>query len=291
MLLKEEKDMPYVETEKGISIYYEEYGSGDRYLICTQQSHASRSLERELVKHGFHVYLLINRGFGKSSHLNVDYGDYWYDRFADGVISFADHMGIDKFVYSGASHGAGTGWSVVKDHPDRVICFFAVVPGPHSLDEGRMSFKEMVEKGLITLKENEVEISDPALIERREILKKEMEEVLSSEEYKKYYDVDEVKNLHYGRPLAYLENEEKLKEVFSQIKTPVLIMGGGNDPISRNDLMVRSMESLPNCKLVIYSGFGHGIDIYEEMAEEASRFYDNVVNTGYYYEKIVNQEE
>ena len=280
--------MPKIEVEKGIEIYYEEFGTGDKYLICSQQSHASRSLEREMVKYGFHVFLLTNRGFGKSTHLTEDYGDYWYDRFADDVVHFADKMGIDKFVYSGASHGAGCGWGVVKNYPERVICFFAVVPGPHSLDEGRMSFKEMVEKGLITLKESVREVDDENLLERRRLIKDEMKKVLNSEEYKRYYDTEEVRNIHYGRPLAYLANEEELKEVFHKIKTPVLILGGGNDPISRNDLMVRSMENLPNCKLVIYSGFGHGIDIYEELAREADRFYENVIKTGHYWQPVVN---
>lgn len=280
--------MPYVETEKGINIYYEEYGSGDKYLICSQQSHAEHSLEKELVKYGFHVFLLTNRGYGRSTHLTEDYGDYWYDRFADDVVHFADKMGIDQFVYSGASHGAGCGWSVVKNHPERVICFFAVVPGPHSLDEGKMSFKEMVEKGLVTLKEAPSSIDDPDLLLRRKLQKEEMERVFSSEDYRKYYDVDEVRNLHYGRPLAYLENEENLKEALRNIQTPVLILGGGIDPISRNDLMIRTMENLPMCKLVIYSGFGHSLEIYEELAYEANRFYENVVNTGYYWEKIHN---
>ena len=278
--------MPVMEVEKGIEIYYEEYGSGDRYLICSQQSHAEHSLERELVRYGFHVFLLTNRGFGKSTHLTEDYGDYWYDRFADDVVHFADRMNIDRFVYSGASHGAGCGWSVLKNYPERVICFFAVVPGPHSLDEGRMSFKEMVEKGLIVLKESVSQIDDPALLERKRLAKEEMQRVFSSDDYRKYYDVDEVKNIHYGRPLAYLENEENLKAMLRTIKTPVLILGGGDDPISRNDLMVRTMENLPNCKLVIYSGFGHGLDIYEEMAFEANRFYENVTETGYYWESV-----
>ena len=280
--------MPCVEVEKGIEIYYEEFGTGDKYLICSQQSHASRSLEKEMVKYGFHVFLLTNRGFGKSTHLTEDYGDYWYDRFADDVVHFADKMGIDKFVYSGASHGAGCGWSVIKNYPERVLCFFAVVPGPHSLDEGRMSFKEMVEKGLITLKESVRKVDDENLLERRRLIKEEMKEVFNSEEYKRYYDTEEVRNIHYGRPLAYLANEEELKEVFHNIKTPVLILGGGNDPISRNDLMVRSMENLPNCKLVIYSGFGHGIDIYEELAREADRFYENVIKTGHYWQPVIN---
>ena len=65
-------------------------------------------------------------------------------------------------------------------------------------------------------------------------------------------------------------------------------MGGTDDFISRSDLMVRSAECLDNCKLVIFSRFGHGIDIFEEMAEEACRFFNNWKETGYYYEPVIN---
>ena len=52
--------------------------------------------------------------------------------------------------------------------------------------------------------------------------------------------------------------------------------------------MMRTAHCLTNCKTVIYSGFGHGLDIYEEMADECVRFYENYVNTGYYYDPVVN---
>ncbi len=47
--------MPLVNVEPGIDIWYEEYGSGDRYLLCTKQHHYRDSVEKELAKRGFHV--------------------------------------------------------------------------------------------------------------------------------------------------------------------------------------------------------------------------------------------
>ena len=153
--------MPLMEVEAGIKIHYEEWGEGDRYLLCTQVDHSRFSLERELAKRGFHVFLLTNRGFGQSTHVREDYGEHWYDRFADDVIAFADKMGIDKFAYSGASHGAGTGWHVVLRHPERVICFFAVVPGPHNLDEGKQSIRSLTMSGKLKLPVMRTESADP----------------------------------------------------------------------------------------------------------------------------------
>ena len=57
----------------------------------------------------------------------------------------------------------------------------------------------------------------------------------------------------------------------STIRTPVLILGGTEDPIITPYLMMRTARCLPHCKLVIYSNYGHNIDtdITEEEAEEA----------------------
>ena len=280
--------MAYCEIEENVKLYYEEYGEGDQYLLCTQIGHGVFSFEKEMARRGFHVFLLTNRGFGRSTHLFNAPEKNWYDMWADDVVAFADRMGIEKFTYCGSSHGAGTGWHLVLRHPDRVNCFFAIVPGPHSLDEGKMSLRNMVALGLIEPKPFQAPTNDPRLIERRELGRAWMTDF--DRETEALNEAPEVKAVEYGRPLAYLGTEEKLKEALRTIKLPVLIMGGTEDFISRPDLMVRSAECLENCKTVIYSGFGHNMDIFEEMAEEACRFYRNQRETGYFYEPVINQK-
>ena len=280
--------MPLMEVEKGVNIHYEEWGEGDRYLLCTQVSHSRFSLERELAKRGFHVFLLTNRGFGQSTHVQEDYGEHWYDRFADDVIAFADKMGIDKFAYSGASHGAGTGWHVVLRHPERVICFFAVVPGPHNLDEGKQSIRSLTMSGKLKLPVMRTESADPRIQERYAIEAEEDRAKRAQPDYEAIYDAPETKAIDFGRPLAALHTEANVLEALKAIKTPVLIIGGMEDPISRPDLMIRTAKCLPNCKLIIHSGVSHVIPIVEDMADDALRFYENVLKTGWYYSPIVN---
>lgn len=280
--------MPHVTVENNVSIYYEELGSGDRYVICTQCGHSKYSLERELAKRGFHVFLLTNRGFGKSTHVTEDYGDHWYDRFADDVIAFADQMGIDKFIYSGASHGAGSGWHVALNHPERLICFLAVVPGPHNLDEGKSSIRSMGLRGERPKMSFVVETNDERLLERRRLSFEAEKALREQPDYKEIYESPETQAIDYGRPLRALQTEANVQEALKTIKVPTLIMGGMEDFISRPDLMVRSAQCLDNCKLVIHSGFGHSLDIYEELADDAVRFYENVVQTGYYYSPVIN---
>ena len=273
--------MAYCEILENVSLYYEEVGSGDNYLLCTQIGHGPYSLERELAKRGFHVFLLANRGFGRSTHIFGKIEENWYDMWADDVVRFADKMGIQTFSYSGASHGAGTGWHLVLRHPERVNCFFAVVPGPHSLDEGTMSYRNMIELGLVEPKPMTMPTEDARLTERRRI-----RDSVRDPELDALQAAPEVKAVEYGRALAYYGNEENLKKALRTIETPVLIMGGTEDVISRPDLMVRSAECVKNCKTVIYSGFGHDLDIYEELADEALRFYQNQMQTGHYYSPV-----
>ena len=281
--------MPSIEVEKNISIFYEELGEGDRYVICSQVSHGKYSLERELAKRGFHVFLLTNRGFGRSTHITDDYGDHWYDIFAKDVIAFADKMGIEKFVYSGASHGAGTGWHVALAHPERLICFFAVVPGPHNIDEGKVSLRTLAMQGKETQPHCfRYPTKDPRIQERWEKEDKAQAALREEKDYAEIYESPATKAIDYGRPLRALETEANVQKALKTIKIPVLILGGMEDTISRPDLMLRSAKCLENCKLVIYSGFGHDLSVWEDAADDAVRFYENLLETGYYYSPIEN---
>lgn len=139
--------MPMIEISEGVHIHYEEYGEGDKTVICSMIDYPRYSSIRDLCKFGYHVYLLTNRGFGKSDHSDIDYGAGWWDIWAGDVIRFADKKGIYKFVYAGDSHGAGTGWHLCKDYQNRLNAFVAIVPGPYNLDEGFVSYRTRILRG------------------------------------------------------------------------------------------------------------------------------------------------
>ena len=293
--------MPYCRIDDGTEIYYQEYGSGDRHLICSQIDHDYTvfSFEREMSRRGFHVYLLTDRGFGKSTHTDENYGLGWYDRFADDVIAFADKMGIDKFVYSGASHGSGVGWHLCLRNPERLICFFADVAGPLSPEgvpiEGILSGNDVTAEkdpnapAFCSLPDFfYIPNDDPAINERRRLCREADSRLRTSENYEEIYESPQTMRINTGPALIGLRTEEKLREALRTIKTPVLMLGGTEDVISTPELMIRTAKCLPNCKLVIHSGFGHVLDIFEELADDAVSFYENVVNTGRYYKPVDN---
>ncbi|MBR5761747.1 MAG: alpha/beta hydrolase [Lachnospiraceae bacterium] len=278
--------MGYVVTEDGLRLYYEEYGTGDRVIISAQVGFYPKSSQQTMAEKGYHVYCLTLRGFAPSDYVTEDYGDAWYDKFADDVVCLADKLGVDEFVYMGASHGAGLGWHLNLRHPERVKAFLAMVPGPHSLAEGVMSYRQMMMQGIIDAPPpfNPPIDGDEERMKRRKVREEWIKAQPEADPREKAVD--------YGRPLMRLGSEEKLCEALKTIKTPTLIIGGVDDPISTPELMIRTAKCLPHCKLVIYSNCGHDIDtdLIEEVTEEADRFLKQVEKDGRVYASVVNKE-
>ena len=255
-------------TSDGVRIQWEAFGSGDRIILSAMAGRFYPSgLQQALAKKGYHVYCMTLRGFFPSDYVTEDYGDRWYDVFAQDVTELADHLKLSQFFYMGASHGAGVGWHLLWKHPDRIRAFVAVVPGPHSLEAGTMSYRQMLLQGLISAPPPfDPPTRDPKRLARRRRRDAWLSSLPEADPREKAVD--------YGRPLMACGTEEKLREVLSSLKTPTLILGGTDDPISTPELMTRTAKCLPHCKLVVYSGCGHNIDtdIPGVLAEEADRF-------------------
>ena len=273
--------MPKLLVRDGIELFYEEAGTGDKAVLSLMMDFPPENLIRSLGDHGYHVYMITNRGIGGSTHVWEDYGAAWFDIFADDVAAFADRLGIDRFVYAGCSHGAGTGWHLVLRHPERVTAFIAMVGGPHNLDEGMWSYRAMREKGMV-MKPMDPPTDDAAILRR----------VARNAPFyaaQRAAETPEEKALNYGRPLMALGTEARVQEALRTIQTPTLMLGGLEDPISRPDLMLRTAQCLPHGKLVLYSGLGHGgpySRIIEECLEESLNFLRNVEETGRVYKKV-----
>ena len=271
--------MGNIPAKDGIRLHYDEFGTGDRIILSAQVGFYPDGLQQALADRGYHVYCMTLRGFAPSGYVTEDYGEAWYDVFADDVICLADALGIGQFSYMGASHGAGVGWHLALRYPERVRAFVAAVPGPHSLAEGAMSYRQMLMQGIISAPPPfDPPIDDDPGREARRAKRMEWLKELPEADPRE-------KKIDYGRPLMRLGSEEKLCEALKSIRTPVLILGGTEDPISTPELMMRTARCLPHCKLVMYSNCGHNIDtdLTEELAEEAGRFLAQAAENGKWY--------
>lgn len=275
--------MPRIEVDDGVELYYEDLGSGDKYMLSLMMDFPPECTTRALAEQGYHVLCITNRGIGKSTHVHENYGTKWFDIFADDVVKVADKLGIDKFTYIGCSHGAGTGWHIALRHPERLNAFIAMVGGPHNNDEGTWSFRTMGDKAPIRKSPDPAEYEDEAIvrrIQRNAPYYKELRENVTPEE----------KALDYKRPLLDLGSEANVQEFLKTIQVPMLMLGGMEDSISRPDLMMRTAACVPHCKLVMYSGLGHSgpfSQIIEESVEEILNFMRNVEKNGRVYKQII----
>lgn len=253
---------------KNVELSYEEYGSGERYLIQAQQF-VSKHLNyvKDLSeKEGFHGFIIRIRGYAPSSLITEDLGDSWYDVWAQDVCDFADAMGIDKFFYTGHSHGAGIGWHLCVNHPERLLGFFASGCGPHKKDGQATGAARMQtilaaespetwipyaeKKAKNTTKAVEAFLDDP---EDGEAARLEIEE---TREF--WVNMPAISaTMNPKKPFPKCQTEEELIAVLSTIKTPLLMFGGTADPVSPPDVMIRSLCAVKNSQLILFEGVDH----------------------------------
>jgi len=255
---------------KNVQLEYREYGSGDRYLLCCQQSHSQVvNYTIDLAeKCGFHVFNIVIRGYGNSTHILEDLGDAWYDVWAQDTCDFADAMGIDKFFYTGVSHGAGIGWYLCIYHQERLRGFFGVVAGPHSKDgvdtgEARMrTIRAAESRETWDAFCEEMERSNP-LVRKPNMTDKQWEiaRALHEERMAGWRNMSlEEGRLNVKKPFPRQKTEEELIDILSKITVPTLLLGGMRDPISLPANLLRSCGAVKNSKLILYEDAGHGLD-------------------------------
>ena len=251
-----------------VSLYYEEFGRGDRYLIQAQQfvnSHIYYT--KDLADRcGFHAFIIRIRGYAPSSMVTEDLGDDWYDVWAQDVVDFADAMGIEKFFYTGHSHGAGIGWHLCMNHPDRLRGFFASGSGPHLKDGKPTGSARMDTINAAKSRETWVPYAEKqASYCAKAFVPLESDPVIGGEAKKAVEQTVEFwcnmpaqsAVLNPRKPFAKVQTEEELAQVLGRITVPTIMMGGTEDNISNPELMLRTLRALKGSKLVLHQGVDH----------------------------------
>ena len=260
--------MPTVEVRDGASIYYEERGSGSHYILGARNllEHVG-SYTTYLADLGYHVIEIQLRGYGHSSRVSEDYGNAWYDIWADDVCDVADALGIDKFVYTGVSHGAGVGWHILRRHPERMQAFMAIVCGPHSKDGKSVSASRQRELNAADdpvawsnvckkrLEEDLADIPDDISEEDKRLAQENARE---KHNYMLHYDTLE-KHISPRKPFPDISTEEELVEELKKVHCPCLLIGALRDPVSTPANMIRTASSIANSKLIMYQNSGHAL--------------------------------
>lgn len=274
--------MPYVEVDPGISVFYEDWGSGNKFIFTSQiYLDYYAGYARELSKHGYHVIAVQMRGYGKSSR--IPQTDNASDCWVSDVLKVADHVGAKQFVYTGISHGSGLGWQMMRENPDRLLAYAGVVCGP-KLKNHPTSFswrerdvaRAATEEGWRErCEENRRNILSEIRPYHSEYWKEQIR-LFAQADYVNSMNLDpQERVMTFGHKKADpMDTEEKLIAWIKTVRTPSIIFGGMHDPITVPEAMYRTAMHLPNCKLVMYQDCGHGVALAhgEDLVREIDAF-------------------
>lgn len=223
------------------------------------------------------------RGYGKSSRVpqTDDIATHWLPD----MLAVADHVGAQKFAYTGISHGCVLGWQLIRECPDRILAFAGVVTGPN--------FKGGSYSG------GAARAKDAALGADPEQWQKHCEETrqgilahdrpyttpywrdqlhqLADYEYDHSMNLDaQERVMHFGFGVDDgMRTEEELIAWMKTVQTPCLLMGGMKDVIIQPEAMMRTVRYVPHSKLVMYQDSDHGVTLChgQDLLEEVDRFF------------------
>jgi pimeloyl-ACP methyl ester carboxylesterase len=157
----------------GVSLYYEEFGSGYPLLLFAPGGmrsaidfwHRSPFDPTVDLATSFRVIAMDQRNAGRSRG-PVSASDSWPTYTAD-HLALLDHLGIQRCHVMGGCIGSTYCLSIIKEAPERITA--AILQNPIGLTENnREAFREMFDGWAKELKSERPELTDAALTSFRE---------------------------------------------------------------------------------------------------------------------------
>jgi pimeloyl-ACP methyl ester carboxylesterase len=163
--------MPLIERA-GVSLYYEEFGSGYPLLLFAPGGmrssiefwHRSQFDPTKEFASDFRVIAMDQRNAGHS-RAPIGAEDGWHTYSRD-HLTLLDHLGIRRCHIMGGCIGSSYCLKLIETAPDRVSA--AVLQNPIGLHENRDAFREMFDGWAKELKRERPEMSDATSVAFRE---------------------------------------------------------------------------------------------------------------------------
>lgn len=276
--------MPVLKVADGTQIYFEDWGTGGKYVFTSEiYIDYYCSYIRELSNRGYHVVWVEMRGYGKSSRVSQtdDIAEHWLPD----MLAVADHLGVEKFAYTGISHGCTLGWQMIRECPERILAFAGVVTGPNfkngtysgSAARAKDAAKGATEDGWkIHCEETRQHILEA---DRPYTSPYWRDQLRQAAEYTYHHSMSldpQERSMHFGHGVDDgMRTEDELIAWMQTVKTPCLLMGGMKDAIIQPEAMFRTARYVPHCKLVLYQDSDHGVALThgQDLLEETDRFF------------------
>ncbi len=263
--------MPYVDVE-GLSLHYERYGSGPIPVVLVHGNFASArwwtTFAPRLPGDDFTAYAVDLRGCGESDRPKDGFG---IPRLAYDVFLFAKALGLVRYHLVGHSLGAAVAVQLVLDHPGAVQTLTLLAPSPadglDGLRQGKGDVAELIglwdpqHRPSMTLFSVMLQWSRATGVSRRRVVKSLRAMMptadLDPDEMDRLVDDAELLNpetvIGFYRALHRWDVRARLAD----IAVPVLLVGGGRDPIVPKDALTIMVGHLPRGRQEIWDDVGH----------------------------------
>jgi pimeloyl-ACP methyl ester carboxylesterase len=261
---------------------FEEYGTGDELVLSSAMGFRGRGYPELLADAptNYHLFTIQARGFGASTHPIEPPAIGWLNQWADDVCAFADELGVERFLYTGISHGGGIGWHIAQRHPERLKALISVVGTPHDRaggtesSEGRRRSIEGRHNPAIVEEQLNVMAGwtdDPARRARRD-------EAFARAGIEAGLRPDDEAQINQGKPFPEAKTNEALAEIYKGLKVPVLILAAMRDGVISPDDALRAAINVRGAKAVLFEDEGHmiGDESPERLAREVKVFVDEI---------------
>lgn len=253
--------MPFFNFED-LEINYLKRGKGKPLLMFQGlgQSIGSWTFQIPFFKRRMQVITLDNRGIGESSRPNYP---YTMDMFIDETIALLEYLKIEEQVHvMGISMGGMIAQQFALKHPEKVktlvLLATAAYMNPTPLIEKYRHFKEDLSideafEEILKLMFSEDFI---AKVQKDENLYDTLKQKLMLENPPRMQDY-----INRGAAIA----EHDTRDSLHSITQPTLIVAGSNDKIIPVEESKFLHEKIPNSRLEIIKGYGHGSLLIEDF--------------------------
>jgi pimeloyl-ACP methyl ester carboxylesterase len=240
-------------------VWVEEHGGGDEHVLSSAMGFSHYPALLAEAPTGCHVVTVQARGFGRSSRLTSPPPVGWLDQWADDVVRVADLLGIDRFVYTGVSHGAGIGWHLARRHPDRLRALVSVVGTPH--DRSGDTTSSPGRRALIA------DRRDPRVVEEQlrrlggatdTPARTAQRDALIAEKVQAFLAMDDLEGeINQGMPYPEARDADAVRAVLQGIDLPVLVLAGMRDGVISPESTLRAMTAVRGAVGVLFEDEGH----------------------------------
>lgn len=275
-----------------VELWFDEYGPDDASEIILSSAMGYSGLDGypERLSEApteYKVFTIQARGFGRSSRGGGKPSEGWLAQWADDVVAFADAKGIDKFVYTGASHSAGIGWYIAVRHPERLKAFVSVVGTPHDRfgvtdsSEGRREAIRARMEGDVDAMRVQFEKLGGWLHDDETERRRERDRLIDGAIASAMERDDDESQINQGMPFPEAKTNDELAAVLRTITVPTLMLAGMRDGIVSPESSLRGVMNVRDSKAVFFESEGHYMtrEIPERLIREVRLYMDEINGT------------